>query len=123
AGGRDVVGGDRIAEEGQAVCAVDVFGRRHVHGHAVEVGRVLDVGGRLVPGIQVAVRRLDGIPALVTLEHVGVAVLEHVGADGVGDQVADLLVGRPDVLQEDVVAVGVLAHRFAGDVHVERAGD
>src|SRR3546814_6157513 len=44
AGRRDVVGGDRVAEQAQHACTVEVRDRADVHRHALEVGRVLDVG-------------------------------------------------------------------------------
>src|SRR5690606_4640855 len=122
AGRRDVVGGDRIAEQAEHARAVYVVDRTDFHGHAVEVGRVLDVRGVLVPGIAFAVGRLDLRPAAVALEHVGVVLREHFRAHGGGDGVADLLVARPDVAQVHVVAVAVLAQRFAGQGDVGGSG-
>src|SRR5690606_697907 len=91
AGRGDVVGGDGVAEQAQHAGAVDVRDATHLHAHALEVGRVFDVGGGLVPSVQLAVRRGDGVPAAVALEHVGVVLLEQLRADGGGDDVADLL--------------------------------
>ena len=76
-----------------------VVDRAHGHGHAVEVGRVLDVGRGAVPGERFAFRRGDLVPARIALEHVGVVLREQLRADGRGDDVADLLVARPDVAQ------------------------
>ena len=59
---------------------------------AGEVGRVLDVGGLVVPGVGVALRGGDGLPVGVALEHVGVAAREHLARDVLGDEVLDLLV-------------------------------
>src|SRR5690606_29948957 len=119
----DVVGGDRVAEQAHHARTAYVLDRTDLHRHAVEVRRVLDVGGRLVPLERLAFRRLDLVPAAVALEHVGVVLREQFGANGRGDGVADLLVGRPDVAQVDVVAVAVLAQRLGGQVDVDRAGD
>src|SRR5690606_39519709 len=63
----------------------------------------------LVPGVQVAVGRVDRVPAGVALEHVGVVLLEHLRPDGRGDGVADFLRGRPDVLEVDRLAVAARA--------------
>src|SRR3546814_5772759 len=75
----------------------------------------------LFRSIQRAVRRRDRVPALVALEYVGVDLLEHFRGDRTGHQVADLLVGRPDVLEEHVLAVRALAQWVSAEVHVERA--
>src|SRR5690606_30555039 len=123
AGRGDVVGGDGVAEQAQHAGAVDVRDAAHLHAHALEVGRVLDVGGGLVPGVQLAVRRGDGVPAAVALEHVGIVLLEQLRADGGGDDVADLLAAGPDVAQVHRLAFAVGAQRLGGQVDVSGAGD
>src|SRR5690606_29743635 len=92
----DVIGGDRVAEQPHHARLVDIGDRTDVHGHAVEVGRVLDVGRGLLPGVGFAVGRSDLVPAAVALEHVGVVLREQLRTHGGGDGVADLLVARPD---------------------------
>ena len=123
AGRADVVGGDRIAEQAHDAGVVDVGDGADVHLHAVEVGRVLDVGGGLVPGELGAVRGLDFIPAAVAGEDVGVVGLEHFRADRARDEVADFLVAGPDVLEEHRLAVAARAQRLGAQVDVHRAGD
>ncbi len=54
AGGRDVVGGDGVAQYGKDARAVDVLDRRRQGGHAVEVRRFADVGGIGLPAVRVA---------------------------------------------------------------------
>ncbi|KAG0758369.1 hypothetical protein G6F22_019668 [Rhizopus arrhizus] len=71
----------------------------------------------------VAVRRGDGVPAGVTLEHIGIVLLEHLRADGGGDDVADFLVARPDVAQEHRLAIAAGTQRLGGQVDVGGAGD
>ncbi len=95
----------------------------HLHGHAVEVGRVLDVGRGCVPLVQRAIGRGDGVPARVALEHVGVVLLEHLRADGGGDGVADFLVARPDVAQIHRLPIAAGAQRLGGEVDIGGAGD
>ena len=51
AGGRDVVGGDLVAEQAEDARAVDVADAGRVLLDAGEVGRVLHVGGLVVPGV------------------------------------------------------------------------
>src|SRR5690606_41059140 len=41
----DVVGGDRVAEHREQAGALNVCHRRWRHRHALEIGRVLDIGG------------------------------------------------------------------------------
>ncbi len=59
----------------------------------------------------------------VALEHVGVLALEHLLGDALADHRVDLAAGRPDVLEEDLLALLVDAERLLGDVDVHRAGD
>ena len=102
---------------------MDVVDAAHRHGHAVEVGRVLDVGGGAVPGVEVTLGRSHRIPARIALEHVGVVVREQLRPQGGGDHVADLPVARPDIAQVYRLAVAAGAQRFAGQVDVHGAGD
>ena len=62
AGGRDVVGGDAVAEQRQHACARDIDERRRVLAHAVEVRGALDVGRSLVPGVSRAAGHFEGAP-------------------------------------------------------------
>ena len=101
AGRRDVVGGDRVAEHGQRARADDVGDRRRLRRDAAEEGRQLDVGGLGVPGVGLALGDRQGAPALVALEHGGVALLEDLRSTALADRLGDLLLGRPDVGQVD----------------------
>ena len=92
-------------------------------GHAVEVRGLAHVGRLRIPVERLAVRGRQVPPALVALEDVGVAVGEHLLVDRAGDDVGDLLRRRPDVLEEDVVAVVVLAERLGLEVEVHGAGE
>ena len=67
AGGRDVVGGDGVAEDGEDAGAVDVFDGRGCGGHAVEVGGFADVGGVRLPAVGVAGGELEVLPVLVAV--------------------------------------------------------
>src|SRR5579875_2606743 len=109
AGRRDVVGGHRVAEQGERAGPVDVFDRLRLGVHAVEVRRAAHVGRLLRPGERVAGRHLETLPALVALEHVRVVAGEHLGGHGVLDDLGDLARRRPDVVQVDRLALGVRA--------------
>jgi hypothetical protein len=122
-GRRNVVGGDRVAEDGQDAGLDDVLDRSQVHRQAFEIRRVGDIGRAVVPLIGLAAGDLDRLPVLVALEHVLVAFGEHGRGDRLRWMSAISCVGRPDVLQEDVIALLVLADRILGDVDPHRAGD
>ena len=118
----DVVGGHRVAEQGEDAGALDVADRLGVGRHALEVRRLADVGRARVPVEGVAGRGGQALPALVAAEDVGVVAAEHLRADRGVDDLLDLLAGRPDVVEEHVLAVGVGAQRLGRDVDVHRAG-
>src|ERR1035437_682865 len=50
--------------------------------HVVEVGRLLDVGGGLVPLVDTPRGNRQALLVLVAIEDVGVFVLEHAAVDG-----------------------------------------
>src|SRR3546814_10043586 len=95
----------RSAEQADHAGAVDVDDGIDLHAHAIEVGRILDVGGDIVPRKGRAIGRGDLVPARIALEHVGIVLLEHVRADRGDDGVADFLAARPDVLEVYRLAV------------------
>ena len=82
AGGGDVVGGDGVAEDGEDAGAVDVVDGRGCRGHAVEVGRLADVGGVGLPSVGVAGGELEVLPVGVAVGDGGVLLAEHLGVDG-----------------------------------------
>ena len=91
--------------------------------HALEVRRVLHVGRTVVPGVGEAALDRDLAPGRIALEHVGVLLLEHLLGDALADHRIDLAAGRPDVLEEDLLALLVEAERLLGDIDIHRAGD
>src|SRR5690606_18857628 len=115
-GRADVVGGDRVAEDAQDARLDDVGDGRRLHRQTLEIRRVLHIGRVVVPLIGLAAGDLDRLPVLVALEDVLVALGEHGGGDRLLLDRGDLFRGRPDVLQEDVLALLVLADRILGDV-------
>src|SRR5699024_2720366 len=90
--------------------------------HDLEVRRLADVGGVVLPLEDVAGGGGQRTPTVVTGEHVGVGALVHVRGDRVVHDLLDLLGGGPDVGQVDGLAVLAGTQRFGGDVHVHRPG-
>ena len=123
AGRRDVVGGDAVAERDEAARALDVLQRLRLRRHALEERRPLDVGRALVPGVQVALGNGQRLPALVAGEDVGVLLVEHAAVERGGDGLLDLRARGPEVAQEDVGALAVLAERLGVEVDVDPAGE
>jgi hypothetical protein len=121
-GGADVVGGDGVAEDPQHARLDDVLDRGRLHRQALEIGRVAHIGGGVVPGVGLAALHVDLLPVLVALEDVLVALGEHRGRDAGALQLGDLGAGRPDVLQEDILALLVLAQRLGGHIDAHGAG-
>ncbi len=97
-GRADVVGGDGVAQQRQELGVDDVGDGLRLHPHALEIGRVGDVGGAGAPLIGIGPLDLDRAPALVALVHLRIAALEHGPVDIVVHELADLGIARPDVL-------------------------
>src|SRR5690606_15705509 len=110
-------------EQAEDARAADVARRPRGLLHAGEVGRVLHIGRLFVPGIGLARRRLHRAPVLVALEHVGIFAREEVARDEFGDEILNLLPGRPDVLEVDRLAVRALAERLLRQILAHRPGE
>src|SRR5262249_52944809 len=117
----DVVGGDRVAQLREDTGTGDVGDRGRLHLHALEVRGLADVRRLRVPLEGVAGGDRQRLPLGVTGEDVPVGLVEPALGDGVGHDVGDLGLGRPDVLQVDRVAVLVGAQGVPGDVHLHGA--
>ncbi len=120
---RDVVGGDRVEEQPEHAGVDDVLDRPLALVHVLEVRRVLHVGRAVVPLIGHSALDRDLAPVGVALEHVGVFLGEDLLGDVLGDELADLLVRGPDVLEVDLLALLIDAERILGQVDIHRAGD
>eukprot|EP01084_Bolivina_argentea_P079429 144089_1 len=105
--GADVVGGHRVTQVEQAVRLLDILELGQVLGHRLEEGGVVDVG-RLGPGIQRGVRGCHkALPPLVARRDGSVGLFEEFGHAVGGHDLIDLGRGRPDVLQEDFLALRI----------------
>src|SRR5665647_1350428 len=69
---RNVVGGDRVAQNGQHARVDDIFERLGRLLHAGEIRRVLHVGRTIVPRIGQSALDADLAPIGIALEHIGV---------------------------------------------------
>jgi hypothetical protein len=71
---------------------------------------------------KISLRDVERAPGLVAREDIAVGRCEVLRPHGARDRLADLLCGRPDVAQEDVVTVHVGADRLGLEVDVHPAG-
>ena len=119
---RDMVGGDRVAEQTQCPRIADRcgLGRRHVE--VGKEGRVGDVGGL---GPVVNLPRCSGhrVPQSVVLGEVAVESAEGARAHGVVHQLAHLFRRGPDIADVDVAPLLVLAQRLGHQIDVDVACD
>jgi hypothetical protein len=65
-----VVGCDRISELEQHACSSDVADRGRLGRHAVEVGRLTDIGGVRIPVEDLPLRCRQRLPLLITREDI-----------------------------------------------------
>ena len=76
-GGRDVISGDAVGEQGQHPRTLDVGEFSRLLGHILEKRRVLNVCRPDVPLIRLSGHGLDFLPSLGAREHVPIALTEH----------------------------------------------
>ena len=119
---RDVVGGDRIAQLQQHPGTFDVRDRRRFTLQTLKVGSLAHIGGVLVPGEGRAFGSVQALPAVIAVEDGPVLRGEHLGVDGLGDDLLNFHRVRPDVPQEHIVALRVLAKRVILKVEVHSSG-
>src|SRR5690606_2043738 len=119
ASGRDVVGGDRVAEQCEDARVLDVPRRLGRLPDVLEEWRVLYIAGAVVPGVGVAWRHGDGLPVFVAREDISVTGAEHLPVD-LGHGLAHFSAGGPDVPEVDGAILRVMPQRFA--IHVDPRG-
>ena len=113
-----MVGCDHVAQQRQNACTFDVCDNTWFLGHALEVGRVLNVCGRCRPVVCFSVCGFNRLPFFVAFEDVRVLGLERFACDGLFNQLSHFLRCGPDVFQEDVFAVSSLCDRIVGQIDV-----
>jgi len=122
-GGGDVIGGDGVSKVKEAVGTSDVLNGLEFSLGALEEGRVVDVGGVFFPIVDLAFGSLKVLPHLAALEDVLVGSLEHLGLDNTVSDGADLLTAGPDLSQENILSLLVLAKRSRLEVEIDGAGE
>jgi len=118
-----LVGGDRVAEDGEDARAGEVDERPRGGAEVVEEARLADVGRAVVPREGVAGGDLERAPVGVALEDVGVALLVLVAAHRLAQRLRDGGGRRPDVAQEHRRTVAPDPERLGLEVDVHRAGE
>ncbi len=77
AGRGDVVGGDRIAQQGKHPSRLDRRDGCRLHAHTLKVGWVTYIGRIIGPGVKFAGGDFDLAPVCIACENVTVTALEH----------------------------------------------
>ena len=104
AGGRNMIGGDAIAEDRQSAQAVQIVKRAGLERHVLEIRRMLDVSGFRVPGVEIAFGNGQSAPVFITGENVGVFLAEHFAGNGAAHGRFHFLGRRPDIAEIDGLA-------------------
>ena len=113
-----MVGGDGIGQEAEHAGLLDLADARQFGGHAGEEWGTVDVGALIGPAEDLAPAGLDGPPLVGTRVHIGVLLDELAPAEIRVHDGIDLLLGGPDVAEEDLVAIGIRSQSLRGEVHV-----
>ena len=117
-----MVGGDGITDFDQHACAMDRLDRRGAAVHVLEERRQLDVGGGVVPFVQIAGRDWNRVPFLVRIGDAVVVLVEQVRTHRILQVLGDFLRGRPDVFQVHILPVAAFSDRLGGQVDIHGSG-
>ena len=107
-----MVGRHRIAEDRQGTRARHIFEPARLKGESLEIRRLLNVSRIHVPLIYLAGARRDLVPERVLLGELAVEPAIRVRIRSCFEHFLDLIERRPDVLEENVIAIFVLTDRF-----------
>ncbi len=118
---RDMVGCDRVTQNSQWACALDIVQIVRLHAHPFEEWRVLNICRAVLPVIGfTGCRAADGLPFLRAFKHVGIAGFKHFRRQRFTDQFLNFRVGRPDIFHEDIIAVFILPQWLFEQIHFHR---
>ena len=90
--------------------------------HALEIGRVGDIGG-IFPGKELALVRLEVVPVVLAAVHVVITLHVLFGRQEIRHGVGNFLLAGPDIPQKDRVALRVLREGLLVQVDVHATGD
>ena len=121
-GRRDMVGGDRVAEQRQDPRGGYRLRLFRLRRNAFEERWAANVGRVVVPGIAAAGRTLQRVPAFVAVEHSRITRFELRRAHVLRHFRLHFGGVRPDIAQIDGMAFRVQAKRIVLDVHVHAPG-
>ena len=117
-----MVGGHAVAENGERPGALDLVNLPRLQGEVIKKGRLLDVGALRVPFIHVADARGNLVPFRVLPGEIAVEILKNFRLERRPHQIAYFPHARPNVFQQDRLAVLAVAQRFAAQVDINAAG-
>ena len=116
-----MVGRHRIAEHREHTCTINIAKGRRFGTEALEVRRLLDIRGALVPLEDRPGRRAHLLPVLVAFEDARVLALEHILLDALLDDRIHLFLRRPQLGEHHRLAVTRATDRVLGEVDVHCA--
>ncbi len=118
-----MVSSNAIAQHRENARALDLFDRRRLNLHFIEVRSAANISGIFIPGVGLAFRDVEPAPALVSSKYFGVAFRKHRGGNGVLDGLFDLALCGPDVGEVNRLAVFALADRVFAEIGVDASGE
>lgn len=118
----DVIGSDGVSHVQKAVSVTHVSNGLEFGLSALEEGRVVDVGGVVVPRVEFTSGGFEVLPHLGSLKDVVVDINEHLGLDASFGNFLDFFTGRPDIGEENVLTVLVLTNGLGLEVMVDGTG-
>ena len=118
---RDVIGRDRVAEQGQCARTLNRLHWVRLHLHSVEVRWVAHVSRLRIPGIELAGGHFDRAPVSIASEYIAIATAEHLRVDRSANGFSDFLCGGPNIFEEDGLAIASCAERFVVEINIGRA--
>jgi len=116
-----MVSRNRVTNVQKAVSSIDRVTRSDSSLGRLEEWRVVDVGGCVIPRVELTLGSVEVLPHLAALQDVAVSFFEHIGIDDALSDSTDFITGWPDVSQENIVALLVLAERLSLEIEVDRS--
>ena len=119
---RDVIGGDRVADDDERARPDDVGERRRLRVDAFEEGGLAHVGRLRIPAVDRTGGRRHLLPVLIAVEDPLVLASEHLDLERLANCLVDLLRRGPQLVQPHRFAVPVGADRLAREVAPDITG-